>query len=111
MFGVSLMDILFMMSIIVFLAGFVTFAVGVIILIRRSANRELNTIASQTAQIAQKGITDGLSGLIGNASSLINAMNDLIHTQNGVGSFLIIVGLLMVIASIGLALYLSGKLL
>jgi hypothetical protein len=48
------MDILFMMSIIVFLAGFVTFAVGVIILIRRSANRELNTIASQTAQIAQK---------------------------------------------------------
>jgi len=82
----------------------------VIILIRRSANRELNALATQTAQIAQKGLSDGLSGLLGNASTLITAMNDLVHTQNGVGSFLILIGLFMVIASIGLALYLSGKL-
>jgi len=109
MFGFTLVEYLFIMALIVFLVGFCTFAIGVVILVKRSANRELNTLANQTAQIAQKGLTDGISGLLGNASTLITAMNDLVHTQNGVGSFLIIIGLLMVVASIALALFLSGK--
>jgi hypothetical protein len=43
---------------------------------------------------------------VGNASSLIAVLNDLIRTQNGIGGFLIVVGVILMITSAGLALYL-----
>jgi hypothetical protein len=107
MFGYSFLELLFMMAVIVFVAGFCTFGVGVLVFVRRSANRELSAIANQTAQLAHKGLADGLSGLVGNASTLINALNQLVTTQNGVGSFLILIGLVLILASVGLALFLT----
>jgi hypothetical protein len=109
MFGYTIQELLFAMAGVVFIAGFITFWVGVLVLVRRSANADLNAIASQTAQIAQKGITDSIAGLVGNASALINALNELVHTQNGVGSFLIIIGLVLMTAGTGLAMYLYNK--
>jgi hypothetical protein len=109
MFGYTFHELLFLMAVVIFAAGFITFWVGVIVLVRRSANRELNAIASQTAQIAQKGITDGITGLIGNTSSLITALNQLVHAQNGVGSFLVVVGLILIIAAASLAFYFTNK--
>lgn len=109
MFGLSIQDLLFVMAGVIFVAGFITFWVGVFVLVRRSSNADLNAIASQTAQIAQKGITDSVAGLVGNASALINALNDLVHTQNGVGSFLMIIGLVLIAAGASLALYIFNK--
>ncbi len=109
MFGYTFHELLFAMSVVIFGVGFLTFWVGVYVLVRRSAKRELNAIANQTAQLAQKGITEGLAGLVGNTSSLINALNELVHTQNGVGSFLIIIGLALMIAGTVLALFLFTK--
>lgn len=109
MFGYTFHELLFAMAVVIFAAGFITFWVGVYILVARSANRELTAITKQTIQMAQKGITDGLSGLVGNASTLITALNQLVHTQNGVGSFLIIIGLALMVASTSLALYLFTK--
>lgn len=109
MFGVTFQQLLFGMAGLGFLAGLITFWVGVDVLVKRSSNRELNAIANQTAQLAQKGLTDGLSGLVGNASTLINALNQLVHTQNGVGSFLIIIGLMLMVSSALLVLYLVNK--
>jgi hypothetical protein len=109
MFGYTFHELLFAMAVIIFVAGFITFWVGVFVLVWRSANKDLNAIANQTAQIAQKGITDGIAGLVGNTSSLISALNQLVHTQNGVGSFLIIIGLVLMIGSTSLALYFSNR--
>lgn len=109
MFGFSVQELLFAMAGVFFAAGFITFWVGVFVLIRRSSNSDLNAIASQTAQIAQKGITDSVAGLVGNASALINALNELVHTQNGVGSFLIIIGLVLMAAGTALAMYIFNK--
>lgn len=109
MFGYTFHELLFAMAVVIFTAGFITFWVGVYVLVKRSANRELTAITKQTIQMAQKGITDGLSGLVGNASTLITALNQLVHTQNGVGSFLIIIGLALMVTSTGLALYLFTK--
>ena len=60
---------------------------------------ELRVIASQTARLAQKGITDEITGLVGNASALLEALNSLVKTTTGVGVFLTLIGfILMVVA-------------
>jgi hypothetical protein len=106
MFGLTIQQLLFSMAAISFSAGLLTFWIGVFVLISRSTSSEVRAIANQTAQIAKKGLANDLAGLVGNASSLIAVMNDLIRTQNGIGGFLIVVGVILMITSAGLALYL-----
>jgi hypothetical protein len=106
MFDLTVQELLFSMAAIAFSAGLFTFWIGVFVLINRSNNREMLAIANQTTQIAKKGLANDLAGLVGNASSLIAVLNDLIRTQNGIGGFLIVVGVILMITSAGLALYL-----
>jgi hypothetical protein len=54
---------------------------------------DVRTLATQTAKLAQKGITDDVSGLVGNASTLIDSLNGLTKTSAGLGMFLIFIGL------------------
>ena len=82
----------------IFILGFVTFSAGVIILLSGAWGKDLRTTLEQTNRLAQKGLTDEIAGLVGNASSLLATVNDLIKTRNGIGIILIITGgLLMVI--------------
>jgi hypothetical protein len=84
-----------------FILGMLTFATGVIILIMGAWGRDLRNTISQTHRLAQKGLADELSGLVGNASSLLTAVNDLMKTRNGIGVTLIITGvILMVVPSL-----------
>ena len=106
MFGLTVQELLFSMAVIGFIAGLITFWIGVFVLVKLSTNRDLRTIANETSEVAKKGLANDLSGLVGNASSLIAVMNDLIRTQNGIGGFLIVVGVILMITSAGLALYL-----
>lgn len=90
-----------------FIIGLFTLITGVIILFIQSMGRDTRTISKQITRIAQKGITDDISGLVGNASTLLNATSELIKTTKGIGTFLTIVGAMLMLLGIGLALYLG----
>ena len=89
---------------IFFLLGFVTFIAGILILVFRTSSTEVKALATQTARLAQKGIAEEVAGLVGNASTLVDAMNQLVRTTRGVGIFLTVLGLLMMIAACYLAI-------
>ncbi len=78
---------------LVFLLGMATFALGVFVLVARAMNRDLHRLAAHTARLAQKGIIEDASGLVGNASALVSALTRLVQTTAGVGIFLIVLGL------------------
>lgn len=82
-----------------FLLGIGTFIIGVLILIAGSWWQDLRTLTTQTTRIAQKGITEEISGLVGNASALLNSINEMVHTTTGIGVFLTIIGLLMMVVT------------
>lgn len=79
--------------------GVIAIASGIFILFRKVMGDELRVIASQTTRLAQKGIADEITGLVGNASALLEALNQLVKTTTGVGVFLTLIGfILMVVA-------------
>jgi hypothetical protein len=82
-----------------YLLGGVTFITGVIILLVGIWGYDQQALLAQTNRIAQKGLTEELSGLVGNASTLLSTLNDMVRTRNGIGFILIFTGgLLMVTA-------------
>jgi len=89
---------------IMFLVGLVTFIAGILILTLRTSSSDVKTLAVQTARLAQKGIAEEVSGLVGNASQLLDAMNQLVRTTRGVGMFLTILGLIIMAFSCWIAI-------
>jgi hypothetical protein len=81
------------MSLGAFLLGMLTFASGVFILVANTLRKDLRVITKQTSQLAAKGLAEELSGLVGNASTLIGAVNDMVRTAAGIGIFLAVLGL------------------
>ena len=77
------------MATILFLIGLITLAISIFILTRQAVGRDIQTIATQTTKLAEKGITENISGLVGNASSLINALHELSKSNAGIGVFLV----------------------
>jgi predicted membrane-bound dolichyl-phosphate-mannose-protein mannosyltransferase len=75
--------------------GVISLASGIIVLVFRVSGKDVHTLANQTVRLAQKGIADEVSGLVGNASALLDALNQLVRTTTGVGVFLIVVGFLL----------------
>lgn len=90
-----------------FLIGLITFATGVAVLVIRSIGQDTRTISKAIAQITEKGIADDISGLVGNASSLMTATTNLIQTTKGIGVFLVISGSVFMLLGIILTLYLG----
>jgi hypothetical protein len=95
MASLSTFFMMLIMASIVFLIGIVSTVTGIIILATRAAGREVRTLAAQTTRLAQKGITDNIAGLVGNASSLLDAINQLVRTTAGIGVFLTLIGLIL----------------
>ena len=56
-------------------------------------------LAANTARLAQKGLSEEITGLVNSASALVGSLNDLVRTSNGTGVFLITIGLMMIGAS------------
>jgi len=81
------------MAAILFLLGLIVMAISILILTRQAFGKEIKTIADQTAKLAEKGITENIAGLVGNASALINALHDLSKTNTGIGIFLVFLGI------------------
>jgi hypothetical protein len=96
-------NILLIMAITGFSIGLITFAAGIIILALKPSTSDIKTLITQTTNLAQKGIAEDISGLVGNASVLLGAMSELVRTTSGVGVFLSILGLILMIGSAWLA--------
>jgi len=97
-------ELLIVMVIICFFLGMGSSITGIVILTTRAAGRDIHTLATQTTRLAQKGLAEEVAGLVGNATSLLDAMNQLIRTAAGVGFFLTVFGLLLMVAAAWLAL-------
>lgn len=88
-------EILIWMAIIMFCMGVLSLVAGLIILLLRTMNKDIRTLAAQTTRLAQKGILDGVAGLVGNASTLLDAANQLVRTTTGIGVFLVFTSFLL----------------
>ena len=81
-----------------FALGMVFCLAGGYVLLFRSANSgEIKTMAEQTTQLAKKGIAEDVAGLVGNASDLMTAVNQMVRTQSGVGVVLVLFGMGMMV--------------
>ena len=87
-----------------FILGALTFLTGVIILMASVWGFDQKNLLNQTKRIAQKALTDEIAGLVGNATVLITAINDLVRTRNGIGFLLIIAGAGLMIISYWLSI-------
>ena len=99
-----LQEMLIVMIVALFIAGCISFVFGIVILILRSGSKEIRTLAKQSTQLAQKGFAEEVAGLVGNASALLTATNELIKTTAGIGVFLTLLGVALMIVSCILAL-------
>jgi hypothetical protein len=102
-FQLNPLNLILLITLTLFILGLATFIIGVILLALRTGSGELKNLAAQTAKLAQKGIAEDVSGLVGNASNLIEAMTQLIRTSAGIGVFITVIGVLIMAAASFLA--------
>ena len=79
----------------VFVLGCLCILLGAFVLISRGYSREVKALAANTARLGQKGLSEEVSGLVNSASTLVAALNELVRSANGVGLFLMTLGLMM----------------
>ncbi|MES0359770.1 MAG: hypothetical protein ABUK20_02555 [Anaerolineales bacterium] len=106
-FNLDVFDITLLMVVGLFVLGVITLLIGILLLITRSAGKEVRSLATQTAQLAKKGIAEDVAGLVGNASTLLSATNDLVRTSAGIGVFLAVLGFLLMAGATWLVLQIS----
>lgn len=99
MFPFTTSDVILIVSLSLAFFGVISISAGILLLISRAAGQAIQIIANQTARIAQKGIADDIAGLVGNATSLIEALNRLVLTNAGIGIFLVLFGLGLLLAA------------
>ena len=95
----SIHDLKLLMLIGTFLLGVITFLLGLGILVYGAWGRDLRGVAAQTARLAQKGLAEEISGLVGNASTLLISINEMMRTSTGIGFYLTIVGAILMIVA------------
>ncbi len=88
-------NILILIILTLFTLGSLSILAGIIILIKQAYSSELKVLADQTSRLVQKGIAEDIAGLVGQASTLLNAINDLIRSTAGLGFTLILVGFVL----------------
>lgn len=99
MIPLTFTDIQIIIAAAVFLLGCMCLVFGAFVLIGRGYSREVRQIAAHTARLGQKGITQEVTGLVNSASALIASLNALVRSANGVGMFLILLGLSLMSAA------------
>jgi hypothetical protein len=105
--NLNIFDLKLLMVIGLFVLGAITLLIGILLLITRSAGKEVRALATQTSRLAKKGIAEDVAGLVGNASSLLSATNELVRTSAGIGVFLAILGFLLMTVATWLVLKIS----
>lgn len=100
----SATSLILIFSALLFLLGAGMTLAGVVILTMRAASSDVRTLAVQTSKLAQKGIAYEITGLVGNAADLLEAMNQLVRTTQGIGLFLTVLGVILMAVASWLAL-------
>jgi hypothetical protein len=95
MLGLTINDFVLILSIIILSMGVITFIVGIFTLAFKINSEDFNSISSQTAKMLNKGISEDVSGVMGNASSLLQSINEMAKTKAGVGMFLLLVAFVL----------------
>jgi hypothetical protein len=93
-------QILLLVDAVIFVLGVLTFFIGIIILASKALSSDLKTISAQTTELAQKGIAEDVSGLVGNASALMSALEQLVKTATGIGVFMVLLGIILIGSSL-----------
>jgi hypothetical protein len=96
MIPLSYNDVQILISASVFIIGCMCVVMGAIVLVNRGYSREVRAIAANTAKLGQKGVASEVTGLVNSASELAATINQLVKTANGIGVFLIMLGLTMI---------------
>lgn len=102
--GLNPGEILKVIVVALFAMGAISLALGIFILFKKVMGDEIKQIAAQTAKLAQKGLAEEVAGLVGNAGSLLDALNQLVKTATGVGVFMTLIGFILMLVSYYLAL-------
>jgi hypothetical protein len=97
-------EIITLLTLVFMGLGFVSFLTGFIVLMTRVLGRGITKIANETQKVIQKGITEEIASIIGNASVLIESLNQLVTTAAGIGVFLMVLGVLLMGGSFALFL-------
>ena len=92
-------DLVFILAASLTILGVISIGSGIALLVTRSSGSAVHTLANQTARLAQKGLAEDISGLIGNASALLDALNQLVRTSAGIGIFLLLFGFIMLVSA------------
>ena len=99
MFQLTANDFVLTLAGIVLFLGVISFIVGLFILAFKITTGDFSKISSQSAKLMSKGLTDDISDLIGNASSLLESLTQMSKTRAGVGMFLVIVSFVLFIVA------------
>lgn len=97
-------EIITLLSLVFMGLGLMSFLTGFVVLLTRVLGRGITKIANETQKVVQKGITEEIASVIGNASVLIESLNQLVTTAAGIGVFLMVLGVLVVAGSFALFL-------
>src|SRR5512137_1332957 len=82
-----------------FVMGCLCIMLGMLVLLTRGYSSEVKALASHTARLGKKGISDDATWLVSSASALIASLNQLVRTASGVGTFMLLSGMTMIAAS------------
>ena len=99
MIPLSMNDLQILIAAAVFVLGCMCTILGSLVLVNRGYSREVRAIAVNTAKLGQKGVASEVTGLVNIASELVASINQLVRTANGIGVFLITLGLAMLVAA------------
>jgi len=106
MYTHTLSELTFLVITSLFLLGTVTLVTGIVVLLTRTMGKDLRAITAEASNLAQKGLIDDLSGLVGNASMLLTATSQMVKTTAGVGILLIFLGVAQITVVVGLIVFL-----
>ncbi|MBI3761067.1 MAG: hypothetical protein HY260_04285 [Chloroflexi bacterium] len=85
------------MGIALFGSGMITIVVGMWRILAHEFHGTMKSLAVQSARIGQKFITDDVAGIADSAARLMDALNQLVRTNAGIGAFLALFGMLQVL--------------
>jgi len=97
-------DLITLLTLVFMGLGLISFITGFIVLLTRVLGKGITQIAKETQKVVQKGITEEIASIIGNASVLIDSLNQMVTTSAGIGVFLMVLGVLLMAGSFALFL-------
>ena len=99
MFALTANDFVLTLAGAVLILGVISFIVGLFTLAFKVSSGEFSEISAHSAKLMEKGLSDDVAELVGNASSLLESITQMTKTKAGVGMFLVIVSFVFFIVS------------